>query len=320
MTTLLRATFCLALSAVLANAAPAAIVISNAIEDLNHLAGNAQDRNEMILNNTGSLTGRFGAVRFDTAIIGAEGFTNSSLFTLESATLTLTEQAGRNGNNGSLSGRVGAYFFNTTENSDWSTGSAASVNSGNAGSDSTTPAGDGWFGNTLARPGNFGGGATGANNVDNRSNGAANALISFTDGVAFQNHTFDASNSAETVTIDLTAGGASLEEIQSLLADWVAGNNAGIGLIGEFGNQAFFQSNGIAAGNSVGSSIDGDTSLSGLSIDDGSVAGGIGGSGLGQGTISLNLEFTAVTSIPEPSSALLLIGATGAVVARRRRR
>ncbi|MEL6110670.1 MAG: PEP-CTERM sorting domain-containing protein [Planctomycetota bacterium] len=137
---------------------------------------------------------------------------------------------------------------------------------------------------------------------------------------AFQNHTFDASNSAETVTIDLTAGGASLEEIQSLLADWVAGNNAGIGLIGEFGNQAFFQSNGIAAGNSVGSSIDGDTSLSGLSIDDGSVAGGIGGSGLGQGTISLNLEFTAVTSIPEPSSALLLIGATGAVVARRRRR
>ena len=107
-----------ALLALFANAASAAIVISNAIEDLNHLAGNAQDRNEMILNNTGSLTGRFGAVRFDAAIIGAQGFTDASQFTLESATLTLTEQASRNGNNGSLSGRVGAYFFNTAENSE----------------------------------------------------------------------------------------------------------------------------------------------------------------------------------------------------------
>lgn len=301
-----------AAGSLLATTAGAEIVISNAVEDLNHLGGGQQDRGEMILNNTGSLGGRFGAVRFDAAILSALPFTDSSQYTLNSASVVLTEQASRNGNNGTLSGRVGAYFFNTAENSDWLVNVAATTNSGNAGPDSGTP-GDGWFGNTLARPGNVGGGAagSGANNADERSDGLASGLDTFWDGTSFVNHTFDTANSAEVVTIDLTQGGASLVDIQSILADWVAGDNAGIGFGAEFGNQGFFQSNSVAAGNSVGSSIDGDTSLSGLALNS--------EGGTGAGTISLVLDFTAVTAIPEPGSAAFL-GLFGAGFALRRRR
>lgn len=307
--------FCLnallvAATSALATTADAEIVISNAVEDLNH-TGNAAaaDRFEMIVNNTGSTTGRFGAARFDTAILTAQPFTDPSQYTLNSASILLTEESGRNTNNGVLSGRVGAYFLNTAENSDWRVNVAGTTTAGNAGPDSATP-GDGWFGNTLARPGNFGGGAAGPNNVDDRSNGAA-SLAAFTDGVAFQAHTFDLGNSAEAVSIDLTAGGASLVDIQSILADWASGNNAGIGFMGEFGNQAFFQSNSFAAGTSVGSSIDGDTTLSGGAIN---LEGGTGA-----GTISLVLDFSPVTAVPEPGSATLL-GLVGLGLAIRRRR
>ena len=294
-------------------------VISQAIEDLNHLASTTgQNRNEMILNNTGSNTGRFGAARYDTDILGgaagAPDFWDSSLFTLTGATLTLVEEAGRNSNNGTLSGRVGAYFMNTAQNSDWTVASLNSVDNGDAGPDSGTP-GDGWYGNNNARPGNVGGGATGANNVDSRSNGGG-GLPTFWDGMSWVNHTFDSGNSAETAVIDLTSGGASLAQIQSILADWVAGNNAGLGLGGEFGNQTFWQSVSADGGVSVGSTINGDATYSGVSTDDGTAVGGLGNNGPGTGTSYLTLTFVAV---PEPSAfALLGIGMASLLIFRRR--
>lgn len=287
-------------------------VISNAIEDIAYTGGGPTNRFETILNNTGSNTGRTGAVRFDTNILSAgPAFTDAAQYTLTSATLRLFEESGRNGNNGTLSGQIGGFFMNTAENSDWTVTDANSIDSGGAGSGNN---GDGWFGNSLARPGNFGGGATGANNVDPRSGGGA-PLNSFLAGTILANHTWDAGNSNEVIDIDLTLGGASLADIQSVLADWVAGNNAGMGLYGEFGNQSFIQSVGQATGVSVGSSIDGDTSLSGVAQDNGLSPNANPLDGPGSGTVSLILEFEVV---PEPSS-LALLGLGGLLVARRRR-
>lgn len=296
-------------------------VISNAIEDLNHLAGAARNRNEMILNNTGSNTGRFGLVRFDTAILAAQAFTDPSQYTLTSATVTLNEEAGRNGNNAALPGTVYSYFMNTTENSDWSVTSNDSVDSANAG---TGTVGTGYFGNSLARPGNFGN-AAGPTNVDSRSNGAANALTGFWGGASSVAHTFDAGNSNEQVTINLTQGGATLAELQSILADWVAGSNAGIGFGAEFGNQSFFQSNNINSGDSVGSTIDGVNTASGVGQDRSDPASGgivnngnnaVLADGDGNGTSFLTLKFTAV--VPEPSTALLSAFAALGLLRRRR--
>lgn len=296
------------------SARSAIVVVSQAIEDINY-TGNTNspsNRFETLLNNTGSNTNRWGASKYDADILGAAAgapaFTDPSQYQLVSATLTLREQAARNTSiNGSQSGRVGAYFLSTAENSDWTVGDLNTIDSGNAGSGNV---GEGWFGNTGARPGNFGGGATGANNVDNRSNGAANPLASFLDGVAFQNHTFDPVNENETVTIDLTAGGASLAEIQSMLADWVAGNNAGLGLMGEFGNQSAWESVGSAAGLSVGSTINGDSTFSGVSNDS-----GLGQDGPGAGTSFLTLSFI----VPEPSSFILCLFGLAVVGLRARR-
>ncbi|MEO0475428.1 MAG: PEP-CTERM sorting domain-containing protein [Planctomycetota bacterium] len=288
----------------------AVTVVSNAIEDINYTGdtSNPTNRFETILNNSGTNPGRFGAVRFDTNILSAgPDFTDASQYTLVSATLRLQERSGRNGNNGTLSGTIGGFFMNTAENSDWTITDADSINSGGEGIGANGP---GWYGNSGARPGNFGGGTTGQNNVDGRSNGSA-GLTSFTDGLILTNHTWDAGNSNEVIDIDLTSAGASLSDIQDILAEWVAGDNAGLGLYAEFGNQSFVTSVGIASGNSVDSSIDGDTSLSGVSQDN-----GLGQNGPGDGpSNALILEFEVV---PEPSSlALLSLG--GLLIARRRR-
>lgn len=297
--------------------APAVTVISNAVEDVQFFPGNQQNRGEMILNNTGTNPGRWGWVRFDSTILGAQGFTDPAQFTLTSASLVLNEQSGRNGNNGSLSGTIGAAFFDTSQNSDLTVSSLDSLNSGNAPSGD---AGTGFFGNSDARPGRFGGGSGGKTNVDARQNGGGSALgnspeSSFAADYAKVSHTFDAGNSNEIITIDLTAGGASLAQIQSILADWVAGNNAGIGLGAEYGNQAFFQSNSVDAGNSVGSTIDGDATFSGVSTDQGT-EGNLNANGPGAGTVSLVLEFDAV--VPEPSTAVLSSFALFGLLRRRR--
>lgn len=285
-------------------------VVSNAIEDINYTGntGSPSNRFETILNHSGTNPGRYGAVKFDTNILSAgSAFTDASQYELVSATLRLHERSGRNGNNGTQSGTIGGYFMNTTENADWTVASLDSIDSGGAGSGNN---GNGWFGNSGARPGNFGGGVTGANNVDGRSNGAA-ALDSFTAGLILNNHTWDDTNSNEIIDVDLTSAGASLSDIQAMLAEWVAGNNAGLGLYGDFGNQSFVTSVGIAAGNSVGSTIDGDNTLSGVSQDS-----GLGENGPGDGlSNALILEFRAV---PEPSS-LALLGLGGLLIARRRR-
>lgn len=281
-----------------AQSGSAVTVVSQVVED--GWLFNGTNRNEHILNNTGSNTGRWGIARFDAVILGAQDFTDPSQFTLTSATLTLTEEAGRNSNNGSQSGRVGAYFVNTAENSGWTSSNLSTFS---------------WHGNSGGRPGNVGGGTTGNNNVDERSNGSAPLTVGLTspapagDGSSFVAHTHSVANTAETATVDLTQGGATLSDIQSLLADWVAGNNAGLILAGEFGNQSFWQSNGVASGSSVGSTIDGDATDSGNSLE----AGG----GNASGGLFLTLEFEPVT-VPEPSSALL--AGLGSLALFRRRR
>lgn len=260
-----------------ATQSPAITVVSNVIEDF--WLFNGTNRNELIMNNTGTNAGRFSAARFDTDILSAQAFTDPTQFSLSSATLTLVEQTSRNDNNGTMSGRIGAAFYNTLENADWS--GAAYVNDGNSGSGVSNQT-DGWFGNSGGRPGRLGGtGPAGApNNVDERSNGnedLTSGLVSPAtggDGVSWVDHTFTLADDLETATIDLTAGGATLDDIQSILADWVAGNNAGLVLTGEFGNQSFWGANAFASGASVGSTIDGDSTFSGTSIEEGNGQGG----------------------------------------------
>ncbi|MGJ8698152.1 MAG: PEP-CTERM sorting domain-containing protein [Verrucomicrobiaceae bacterium] len=284
----------LTLSALIANPASAVTVVSKVVDD--GWLFNQTNRDELILNNTGSNTGRWAAARFDTAILSAQAFTDSGQYTLTSATLTLQEDASRDANNGTLSGRVGAAFYDTAANDDWTA--------------TTAPTG-GWSGNTGGRPGNHG--TTGISNIDERSNGAAALTVGLTspatagDGTSWVNHTFTTSNSAETATIDLTNGGATLTDIQSVLASWVAGNNAGLLLAGEFGNQSFWGANDVASGNSVGSTIDGVATSSGNSLEAGNGEAGRGA--------FLTLEFTA---IPEPSTGL--VGALAGLMLLRRRR
>lgn len=279
--------------------ASAVTVISQAIED--GWLYNSTNRNEQILNNTVNNNSRWGAVRFDSTILAAQAFTDSGAFTLDSATLTLVERTGRDGINGTLSGRAGAAFYDTATVSGWSHSNLSTFT---------------WAGNTQGRPGRVGGTGTtpGANNIDERSNGAAPLLAGLTrpatagDGTSWVNHTFSTGGADELVTIDLTAGGASLAEIQSILADWVAGNNAGMVLAGEFGNQAFFDSVSIGLGNSVGSTIDGDATNSGVSLE--------AGAGDGGNAAYLTLNFTPV--VPEPSTAVLSALAALGLLRRRR--
>ena len=90
-------------------------VVSQAVED--GWLFNGTNRYEQILNNTGTNPNRWGAVRFDAAILSSSAFTDSALFTLNSATLTLVERTDRDANNGTMTGRVGAAFYDTATNS-----------------------------------------------------------------------------------------------------------------------------------------------------------------------------------------------------------
>ena len=120
-----------------------------------------------------------------------------------------------------------------------------------------------WFGNTQARPGRFGGQGSGGNsNVDIRAD-IDNPQL----GTAFGDINF-ATGQSDSMTIDLTNGsGLTTEVIKTILSEWVAGNNAGIGFADStssaFGlpaeDQIFFQSNDVPAGNSVDSTVNGCT-------------------------------------------------------------
>lgn len=303
-------------AAMTAQAAPITVV-SNVVEDI--WLFNATNRDEMILNNTGTNGGRWNANRYDATILAAQPFTDAAQYELTSATLTLKEDASRDGNNGTQQGRVGAYFYNTLENSDWSLTNTAI--GGNSGAGVSNDVG-GWYGNSNGRPGRLGGnGPAGApNNVDERSNGAMDLTFGLAapapagDGGSWVDHTFvsGAGNENETATIDLSNGGATLADIQGILADWVAGDNAGLILAGEFGNQSFWRSNNVASGVSVGSTIDGDSSASGVSLEDGNGQAGADAASF--------LTFTFQRVIPEPGSAalsLLAIAGLGAGVRRR---
>lgn len=271
-------------------------VVSKVIED--GWLFNSTNRDELILNNTGTNPGRWAAARFDSTILAAQPFTDAGQYTLTSATLTLVEDSSRNGNNGTLSGRVGAYFYNTSQTSGWTSSNLSTYT---------------WHGNSAGRPGNVGGGATGDNNVDERSNGAADLSFGLVspaaagDGASWMSHTFVSGDPDETATIDLTQGGATLADVQSLLASWVAGDNAGLILAGEFGNQSFWGANDVTLGGAVGSTIDGDATNSGISLEAGNGEDGRGA--------FLTLEFDVV---PEPSVSIL--GAIGLFGLLRRRR
>lgn len=286
-------------AAMTAQAAPITVV-SNVVEDI--WLFNSTNRGEMIMNNLGTNGGRWNANRYDATILAAQPFTDASQYELTSATLTVKEQAGRDGNNGTQQGRVGAYFYNTLENGDWSLANTGL--GGNSGAGVSNDVG-GWYGNSGGRPGRLGGdGPAGApNNVDERSNGATDLTFGLTspapagDGSSWVDHTFTTADANETATIDLTDGGATLADIQGILADWVGGNNAGLILAGEFGNQSFWRSNNVAVGASVGSTIDGDSSASGVSLEDGNGQAGADAASF------LTLTFERV--IPEPGTAVL---------------
>ena len=296
---LLAISFCVLVSA---SSVSADTVVANSIADLQIFPTNGQDRNEMILGNANG--DRTYVTRFDTTVI--EPFLNSD-YNLVSASVRLVEQFGRDGSNGNQARNVSSYFLATGGNSLWNYNDVANLNSTQ---DGTTP----WLGNTQARPGRFGGqGSGGPSNVDLRADidnpqlGTAFGAIQFVTG------------QQDSMMIDLTAGsGITLADIETILADWVAGDNAGLGFMdadsvlfgGTAPGQIFFQSGNVAGGNPVNSTINGMVAGSGVAQS------GELGQGLGGPQLVLEFEFKGV---PEPGTASILSCLALLAINRRKR-
>ena len=237
------------------------VVLANSIADLQVFPSNGQDRNEMIV---GEANGqRVYIVRFDTSVIAP--YLNSD-YELVQAEVLLTEQASRDALNGNAIARIESYFLDTVECDFWSYDDIDNLHVLQNG---VLP----WFGNTQARPGRFGGDNTDGNSnvdtradIDNSNQGVASGQILFLIG------------NADHLAIDLTNGsGLTLETIESILADWVAGDNAGLGFTDRDATaQRFFQSGSVAAGNLVNSTIDGQIAGTGVA-QAGEAGNGLGG-------------------------------------------
>lgn len=157
-------------------------------------SGGAGGAGDHLLGNAGGTAFRNLVVTFNPAVYLA--LANDPNATLVSAQLVMTENV-----NDTTSGTADIFaYFSAEENSGFT---GATPNTGNQGATSGTT---GFFGNSGARRGPFGGGA-GPDNLNTLYTGGATAV----------QHTFV--SGVDTITLDLAAGGISLADIQTTLAN-----------------------------------------------------------------------------------------------------
>ena len=251
------------------------VKVADVIGDAIHFPeGPGQDRNELIL---GFSNPRISHVRFDLSAFSAE-LANPSL-RLTGAELVLTEQASRDGANGTISSTISAYFH-TQASGDWvvpDTAGTASLQPGvfgmnwsNRRTDRFNPdafavdcnvatCGDpnGEFGNGRMRWASVGGLASIANlNVGpvfgthdqpdvkfgtSQTNQGGNAEVS-DQPAGDEDITFVVDpNNPDSVTINLMEN-LTASQVTETLNEWVTGVNAGIGLFGSGNSQIYFES------------------------------------------------------------------------------